>query len=586
MKYEVLAIKYRPKRFKEVVGQEHVVRGLTNSIRNQNIGHAYLLTGTRGVGKTTLARIYAKAINCSEKVDGVEPCLKCHSCVSIEEGNSLNYQEIDGASNNGVEHIRSLVETCQYLPTEGTYKLYVIDEVHMLSNSAFNALLKTLEEPPEHVVFIFATTNPEKLLETVISRCLRYDLRSVSSKNLQDHIKNISEKESIKFESEGVISKLVKSSRGSIRDSLTLLEQLKNFKTGEVITEQSLFYSLGLANKSQVEALVQLMLTKKERELTEKFEEIMEENIELKSLCFQILEVLNDFIQVDLKAGKSPVSLIDLYKDLSESFTWMLSSIAPTEAVLIKMQSACMDMNVVEAREKKVVTKNAEVASNTGMKKESVASEVKVEPKKIVVEESKLEQVPSYMNAAPAKPVIEKSVSIKPPIDKPASVQSFTTKPAAVVTKEVKTETKKPKRSFSFRAFLNYLKDIRPASAANLEFGNIYSLKKVENELEIIIGFKEESDVIFDYFQEKETKIALEKELQKFIAIDDIKVKFDTKMLSDEEIKEKNFTPLFNINKNKEDEVENNKLEAFKKNVTILEAEKMFNEKVTDYTIK
>ncbi len=539
MSYEVLAIKYRPKRFSDVVGQDHVVRGLTNSIKNKNIAHAYLLTGTRGVGKTTLARIYAKAINCSEKVNDVEPCLKCHSCTSIEEGNSLNYQEIDGASNNGVEHIRSLVETCQYLPTEGTYKLYVIDEVHMLSNSAFNALLKTLEEPPEHVVFIFATTNPEKLLETVISRCLRYDLRSVNSKDLKNHIKNISEKENIKFENENVIAKLVKSSRGSIRDSLTLLEQLKNFNADGVLTEKNLFYSLGLASKSQVESLVQLMLGKQERELTKKFEEIIEENIELKSLCFQILEVLNESIQSELIQNKSPLELIEIYKDLSESFSWMLSSIAPTEAVLIKMQSVSMNTH----------------------------TSISVEP----------------VRAKPQEKIVEKIVEKK--INEPAAKITEVEK-EPIAAKSPLSSKPKPKRSFSFRAFLNYLKDIRPASAANLEFGNIYNLKKVDDTLEIIIGFQEESDVIFDYFQEKETKLAIEKELQKFIALDDIKVKFDTKMLTSEEIKEKKFTPLFNINKSKEDEVETNKLEAFKKNVTILEAEKMFNEKVTDYTIK
>jgi len=181
MAYQVLARKWRPQKFSEVAGQAHIVRALQNAVSSKKIAHAYLLTGTRGIGKTTIARLFAKAINCTDFDKTKEPCEVCESCRGMQEDSSIDYLEIDGASNNSVDDIRSLVENVQYLPTSGQYKIYVIDEVHMLSNAAFNALLKTLEEPPKHVVFIFATTDPDKLLKTVLSRCQRLDFKDASS---------------------------------------------------------------------------------------------------------------------------------------------------------------------------------------------------------------------------------------------------------------------------------------------------------------------------------------------------------------------------------------------------------------------
>ncbi|NBO35255.1 MAG: DNA polymerase III subunit gamma/tau, partial [Actinobacteria bacterium] len=171
--------KYRPGQFSDVIGQEHVTGPLSRALNSGNINHAYLFTGTRGVGKTSIARLFAKAIICEQPKSDLNPCLVCASCRDIDAGNSMDYLEIDGASNNSVDDVRSLIENVQYLPARGKYKIYVIDEVHMLSVSAFNALLKTLEEPPQHAIFILATTDPHKLLGTVISRCQRYDFKNV-----------------------------------------------------------------------------------------------------------------------------------------------------------------------------------------------------------------------------------------------------------------------------------------------------------------------------------------------------------------------------------------------------------------------
>ena len=222
MSYEVLARKYRPSNFEEVVGQSHIIQALSNSITQDKIHQAYIFSGTRGVGKTTLARILSKCLNClSAKTPVTVPCDTCNSCVEIKAGRHLDFLEIDAASKTGVDDMRSLLETVQYKPSTGRYKIYLIDEVHMLSTSSFNALLKTLEEPPSHVIFIFATTDPEKIPKTVQSRCLQLNLKTIGKQALKDHMLNIVKKESIKHDEEALIL-ISDSTKGSVKDALTL----------------------------------------------------------------------------------------------------------------------------------------------------------------------------------------------------------------------------------------------------------------------------------------------------------------------------------------------------------------------------
>ena len=190
MSYQVLARKWRPKTFADLVGQEHVVKALQNALDKGRLHHAYLLTGTRGVGKTTIARILAKSLNCETPSHG-EPCGQCPSCTAIDQGRFVDLLEIDAASNTGIDNIREVLENAQYAPTAGKYKVYIIDEVHMLSKSAFNAMLKTLEEPPEHVKFILATTDPHKVPITVLSRCLQFVLRNMTSQQVADHLAHV-----------------------------------------------------------------------------------------------------------------------------------------------------------------------------------------------------------------------------------------------------------------------------------------------------------------------------------------------------------------------------------------------------------
>ncbi len=249
MAYQVIARKYRPQRFSEVVGQEHVARTLSQAIEQKRIAHAYLFCGPRGTGKTTIARIFAKCLNCTggPKVDFDENDPKC---TEIAEGRSLDVLEIDGASNNGVEQVRELRETCRYAPANSKFKIYIIDEVHMLSTAAFNALLKTLEEPPEHVKFMFATTDPEKVLPTILSRCQRFDLRRIPAKLISEHLAYIAKKEKVKIDA-AALHAIARGAEGAMRDAESALDQLISF-CGDKIEESDVLSMYGLTAQSQI----------------------------------------------------------------------------------------------------------------------------------------------------------------------------------------------------------------------------------------------------------------------------------------------------------------------------------------------
>jgi len=256
MSYLVLARKWRPKRFAELVGQEHVVRALTNALDSGRVHHAYLFTGTRGVGKTTIARIFAKSLNC-EKGTGADPCGECETCLAIDAGRYIDLLEIDAASNTGVDNVRDLIDNAQYMPSRGRYKVYLIDEVHMLSKQAFNALLKTLEEPPEHVKFLFATTDPEKLLVTVLSRCLQFNLKRLDEEQIRGQIAKILEAEGIGADA-GAIRQLAKAADGSLRDGLSLLDQAIAY-TGGTLSDAAVATMLGTVDRARVGALLEAL---------------------------------------------------------------------------------------------------------------------------------------------------------------------------------------------------------------------------------------------------------------------------------------------------------------------------------------
>ncbi len=236
MSYQVLARKWRPRRFSEMVGQEHVVRALANALDSGRTHHAYLFTGTRGVGKTTIARIFAKSLNC-ERGQSAEPCGECAVCQAVDAGRFVDLLEIDAASNTSVDDVREMIENAQYAPARGRYKVYLVDEVHMLSRSAFNALLKTLEEPPPHVKFLLATTDPQKLPATVLSRCLRFNLKRLLPEQIRGQIRHILDAEGIEHE-EDAVDELARAADGSLRDGLSLLDQAIAYGNGALRTDE------------------------------------------------------------------------------------------------------------------------------------------------------------------------------------------------------------------------------------------------------------------------------------------------------------------------------------------------------------
>ena len=256
MSYIVLARKWRPRGFDDLIGQETLVKTLKNAISNEKIVHAYLFSGPRGVGKTSTARILAKALNCQARKKA-EPCGSCQSCIAITEGSSVDVFEIDGASNTSVDAVRELREAVKYAPSGGKYKIYIIDEVHMLSTAAFNALLKTLEEPPPHVIFIFATTEPKKIPATILSRCQHHSFRRISKRQIKEHLKNITDREQIKIE-ESALDMIARAADGSMRDSLTLLDQASSFT--DHIDEKELHSLLGLPETEVIANLSETIL--------------------------------------------------------------------------------------------------------------------------------------------------------------------------------------------------------------------------------------------------------------------------------------------------------------------------------------
>src|SRR3982751_581910 len=255
--YQVFARKYRPQTFDDLVGQAHVTRTLKNAVEQNRLAHAYLFVGPRGIGKTSTARILAKALNCIHGPT-VSPCGVCDSCKEITGGNSLDVLEIDGASNNGVEQVRELRDNVRYAPTKGKFKIYIIDEVHMLTSAAFNALLKTLEEPPAHVKFIFATTEPQKVLPTILSRCQRFDLHRIPANLIADHLHFIAEQEKVSLEQTAAHA-IAKGADGGLRDAESMLDQLVAF-CGDKIAEPDVLSVFGFTSEQTVAQFTEKIL--------------------------------------------------------------------------------------------------------------------------------------------------------------------------------------------------------------------------------------------------------------------------------------------------------------------------------------
>jgi DNA polymerase-3 subunit gamma/tau len=536
MAYQVLARKWRPKQFEEVVGQGHVTRTLQNAIKQDKLAHAYLFTGTRGVGKTSIARLFAKAIRCENRKPDFNPCLVCVACKDVDSGSSMDYSEIDGASNNSVDDVRGLIENVQYLPTRGKYKIYVIDEVHMLSVSAFNALLKTLEEPPEHAIFILATTDPQKLLGTVISRCQRYDFKNVPVETLAAHVEMIAKAEGISFSHPRIAFKLAELGKGSVRDTLSIFDQVLGLSGNNAVTEESLTQALGLAGTSAMKDLLSSILTGDTKTCSRIYKQLVNENIDLKKLCDQILDgfyrVINsideqallykeDVLAQNALKDITIAELFWIYESLVKDFNWALSTMNPDKVVLILLQKICLRRSILTGEDVKVTDVQQVGKPEAGEEKPVVVAEA---PKKI------------------AK---------------------------------------------TWNDFLSFLRQTSPATAANLEHGNLFEELNTESvPLLIQIAFPEEAAVFKEFVDEREVYSRLKNHLADFFEIDIEKIQFRTQVLSQEEKKDKNFKTTVEI----DDEARLNREESKRQKILndpyVKEAEKLFNSKIDKIILK
>jgi len=309
MAYEVLARKWRPQVFQDVVGQEHIIQTLLNAINTDRIAHAFLFSGARGVGKTSVARILAKALNCRDRVDGT-PCNKCTSCREITDGSSVDVQEIDGASNRGIDEIRELRENIRYMPSSGRFRVYIIDEVHMLTIQAFNALLKTLEEPPPHVKFIFATTEPHKVPITILSRCQRFDFKRLSLGRLIDQLTKITTEEGIEIKRSG-LAVIAREADGSMRDAESLLDQVASY-TGRKIEDKDIHDILGIIDRDIIFETSGAMIDGSSDKCLEIVERIYNYGYDIKEFYRAIMDQYRNLI-VCLVAPKS--DLLDMTDD-------------------------------------------------------------------------------------------------------------------------------------------------------------------------------------------------------------------------------------------------------------------------------
>ncbi len=305
MAYKALYRTYRPSTFEEVAGQKHIVKTLQNALGNNKIAHAYLFCGPRGTGKTSMAKLFAKALNCEEGIG--HQCNVCGNCTSINDGSHPDVIEIDAASNNGVDEVRSLIEKVKYSPIKGKYKVYIIDEVHMMSSGAFNALLKTLEEPPAHVIFILATTEPHKVLPTILSRCQRYDFSKVDDASIKDRIKIILDKETVDYE-ERAIDLIISLADGGVRDALSILDQTLAY-AGPHLFERDILDIFGLAGTPEKLNLLKAIIDGNVAEVLKIMEAFIAHGVDIKRLNNDLLDMLKDILIYE-KTGNSSLLLL------------------------------------------------------------------------------------------------------------------------------------------------------------------------------------------------------------------------------------------------------------------------------------
>lgn len=410
MSYITLYRKYRPARFEDVVGQEHIVKTLQNAVKQNRIAHAYLFCGPRGTGKTTISKIFAKMINCEDEKH--RPCDQCENCLAVQQGNHPDIIEIDAASNNGVNEVRDLIEKVKYAPLKGKYKVYIIDEVHMMSAGAFNALLKTIEEPPAHVIFIFATTEPQKVLPTIVSRCQRYDFTKVSIKDMTKRIRDVLHQENIQYEEEA-IRLVCQLADGGVRDALSILDQVIAYSQNQ-ITVEDVHAIYGILSVEEKINLLKLVADHKATECMEMVHRLVEKGIDIRRTTSDLIEILKESVIHDYskdvhllnvlneeevyeakvsKTTKERLQMIDELMNTYEKYRFASNVGSYFEVCLLNMMSMEEQSNV--SREtiqgnthesvRPVIQEQEKIEPETEIKKETLKTTVKGLDKEFVL---------------------------------------------------------------------------------------------------------------------------------------------------------------------------------------------------------
>lgn len=402
MGYKALYRTYRPSTFDEVAGQQHIVKTLKNALESGKIAHAYLFCGPRGTGKTSMAKLFAKALNCEEGIG--HQCNECSNCRAVLDGSHPDVVEIDAASNNGVDQVRDLIDKVRYSPIKGRYKVYIIDEVHMMTPGAFNALLKTLEEPPAHVIFIMATTEPHKILPTIISRCQRFDFAKVSDEDLRKRLVDILAKEQVEYEPEA-LEWIISLADGGVRDALSILDQALAYSS-RPLKEKDIEDIFGLASKEEKIQFLELIAQHQAKEALEKTSQFLEGGVELRRLTSDLLDILKDLLIYETTLDSS--LCVVLKEEEAKHLGEMISNARCLEMIQILLEALQQYKNVSNIRSlfQIVLLHLLQVSA----KKEQT---VKIEEPKVVEkpvkenpkEERKVEEVPPK---EPAKPVIER----------------------------------------------------------------------------------------------------------------------------------------------------------------------------------